>query len=333
MIDYLALRVPGKTPFTESFGRLYAGSRGDAKRWKSSQHYASAAAWDDCGLDVLLHVNCTMTDKPQHKLEIIRTGDKTYPEMVELAGRVFDCDPEALETMRVDLTADVHDVSVNWFKRHSYVRAKQTRRELGTVERYMTIGKGSAETLYSGVKPNQVRIYDKVAERRMQYGRYLRTFARESAELPDSAEVEATTFEAMYGHGMYDVITRVERQCAARDLERLQLTHLRSLQVRADSINPFEKMVIFDGQPLDPRIEDYEFTQWCAGMYLRGSVREFGLAETLRWLKANNPENFYRAKKTFEPFLRVADNTTGISADELKRLYQGSSYRQLQRAA
>jgi hypothetical protein len=333
MIDKLDLRVPGAAPFTESFGRLYAGMRADPKRWRQSKHYAASASFEDCGMDILLHVNCTMTKNPMHKLEIIRTGEKTYEEMVTLAARVFDSDPEDFGIMRIDLTADVEGVPVDWFKRHTLVRSKQTRREMGSVEPYMTIGKGRAETLYSGVKPNQIRIYDKTAERRMQYQKYVGKFAREVAGLPDSFEIEPTTFEAMYGHDMNEIVTRVERQVSARDVEKLGLSEMRSIRMRADSISPFEKMVFFDDQALDPRIEDYSFDVWNAGMNLQSRVREFGIAETHRWMRMQLGSNFNRAKKKYASFFRLSDNVVGIDSARLKNIYQASSYRQILRAA
>jgi len=282
---------------------------------------------------MLLHMSCTVTKQPIHKLEILRAGDKTIPEMRELAGRVFASDPDELAIMRVDLTADIEGVPVDFFKRHSMVQCKQTRRELGTVEHYQVVAKGKAETLYSGVKPNQIRIYDKTGERRMQYGKYLRRFARESAELPESAEIEATTFEAMYGHGMYDVITRVERQVAARDVEKIGVATLRALRLKADALNPFAKMVFFDGRDPDPRIEDWGFRDWHCGMDLRHRVEQFGLAEVEREMKCELGKNFHRQRKLFAPFLRMASNVVGIDSQRLRDAYASSTARQLLRVA
>ena len=331
VIDKLDLRVPGGTPFTESFGRLYGRMSWDAKRWRKSQYYSASASFDDCGLDVLLHMHCTMGDKDIHKMEILRSGEKTYAEMVHLCGRVFDCDPERLGIMRVDLTADVADVPVDWFKRHTLVQAKQTRREIGSVQTYQTVTKGRAETLYAGVKPNQIRIYDKVAERRMQYGKYLQKFHRMSAENGFAESLQPTSFEAMYGHNDAATITRVERQVAARDIEKMGLVTLKSL-TRADLLDPFKKMLFFDSPRFDERIEDWGFTDWCVGMHLQQRVRELGYSETYSWLRAQHGKNFDRAKKKYAAFLRVPDNVVSIDAARLRNEYRQSSYRQLQPA-
>jgi len=368
LLDKLDLRIEGDAPFTQSFGRLYSDSRGDRKRWKSSQHYAASASFEDCGLDAIVHIECTMTPKRMHKLEILRVGEKTLAECAEIASRIFEVEPDTHGVMRVDLTADVPGVPVDWFKRHTLARHKQIRRELGRMESYQNVSQGKSETIYHGKKPNQIRIYDKCAERRMQYGKYLARFAREhrigqtvmrdefanvnkasywstfehSEMLAEATHLlknvldgtQATTFEAMYGHGMWDVITRVERQAGTtREIEKLGLSTLHSVRLRGDSIDPFDKMVFFDGENEDPRIEDFKFKDWCCGMELRRRVEMFGVAEVQRWMRTNLGSNFDRTRKTLAPFLRLKDNVVGISAEGLKQAYQASTYRQLLSAA
>jgi hypothetical protein len=333
LIDWLDLRIPGHVPFTPRFSEVYAAAARDERRWRKSQHYVRVANFEDCGYDMALHMSCTVTKKPIHKIQIVRAGDKTVPQMRELAGSVFQMEPDDIEVMRVDLTADIEGVPVDFFKRHSLVRCKQTRRELGQAQPYQTVAKGMAETLYSGVKPNQIRIYDKSAERRMQYQKYCARFARESAHLPDSAEIVATTFEEMYGHEMFDVITRVERQVAGRDVEKIGVSSLRDLRLRADLLNPFEKMIFFDNREPDPRIEDWGWRDWHCGMDLRRRVHDFGIAEVERQMKADLGKNFQRQRKAFAAFLRLNSNVVGIDSQMLKNAYATSTARQLLRAA
>jgi len=333
LIDKLDLRIPGQVPFTPQFAEVYTSESRNEKRWRKSNHYVRVASFEDCGYEMLLHMGCTVTKEPLHKLEILRTGDKTVPAMRALAGSVFACDPDELGIMRVDLTADIEGVPVDFFKRHTKVRCKQTRRELGTVEPYQAVAKGVAETLYSGVKPNQIRIYDKTAERRMQYQKYLTRFARESAQLPESAEIQATTFEEMYGTGMWDVVTRVERQVAARDVEKLGISTLRALRLKADTLNPFEKMVFFENREPDPTIDDWGFVDWHCGMDLRRRVEMFGIADVERWMRAHLKQHFNRARKKYDSFLRITSNVVGINSQQLRDAYATSTARQLLRAA
>ncbi len=333
MIDKLDLRVPGHVPFTKQFADVYQFESRNEKRWRKSNHYVRVANFEDCGYEMLLHMGCTMTKQPIHKLEVLRAGDKTVPQMRELAGSVFDMNPDDLGIMRVDLTADIEGVPVDFFKRHTVVQHKRTRREFGTLEGYQTIAQGKAETLYSGVKPNQIRIYDKTSERRMQFEKMCVRFARETAELPESVEIEAPDFEKIYGHGMWDVITRVERQVAARDVEKLGLVSLRALRLKADLLNPFEKMIFFDGKEPEPRREDYSFRNWHCGMDLRRRVEMFGLADVERQMKAECGDNYKRERKAWAAFLRLKSNVVGIDAQGLRSAYATSTARQLLRAA
>jgi hypothetical protein len=335
LIDKLDLRIPGAVPFTPQFSDVYAATSRDEKRWRKSNHYVRVASFEDCGYEMLLHMGCTVTKEPLHKLEILRAGDKTLPEMRELAGRVFATDPDELGIMRVDLTADIEGVPVDFFKRHTVVRLKQTRREHFHVDPGQTVSKAVAETIYAGVKPNQIRIYDKTGERRMQYQKYCARFARESARLPESAEVQATTFEEMYGHGMYDVITRVERQVAARDVEKMGLRTLRALRMHADTLDPFARMVFFQTQELEPRLDDgFTPEAWHCGMDLRERVKMFGLADVERQMRNEwGAKNYLRARKKFASFLRLTSNVVGIDAQGLRNAYATSTARQLLRAA
>jgi hypothetical protein len=100
----------------------------------------------------------TMTSESFNKLEIYDAGDKSLSEMRRLTASIFDVDPDRLGLMRVDLCVDVYGVDVGWFKRHTIVQSKQTNREFGVVQPYITIQKGQTETLYAGVKPNQYRL-------------------------------------------------------------------------------------------------------------------------------------------------------------------------------
>ena len=114
MVDKLDLRIPGQVPFTPEFSRVYSSVSSDEKRWRKSNHYVRVASFEDCGYDMLLHMGCTVTKEPIDKLEVLRAGDKTLPEMRALAGEVFETDPDPLGLMRVDLTADLEGVPVDF---------------------------------------------------------------------------------------------------------------------------------------------------------------------------------------------------------------------------
>ena len=323
MIDKADLRVQRNVPFTKEFQEVYESSqRGDRRPWGSSRYFASTADLRGFGYDIRLHMFSTLTPEPIHKLEIYDAGEKTLQEMRALAASIFDCNPDRLGLMRVDLCADIHGVDVGWFKKHTIIQSKQTQRELGTVAPYQTVRKGRAETLYAGVKPNQFRIYNKALERLVRWKWYMRQLKRQAPEL------EPTQYEAMYGHSSEAIITRVERQLAGRDLGRMGFSTFESLTVAA-SISPFDKIKFYEATQHEPSIEEYGFTKWTSGMFLRGVVNDFGLAATRGFMKEKLGRNLYREWKRLEPFLCLPSETLGIDSSTLYTSFQQSVSRQL----
>jgi hypothetical protein len=303
-------------------------------RWKPDPAYSGRASFEDCGLDVIVHAECKMTKKRTHKIEILRAGEKTYDEMVALSQRIVICDPRDMGLMRTDLTADVPGVPVDWFKRHVNVKHKQTMRELGNVDAYQCVTKGRAETLYAGVKPNQVRIYDKTGERLARYQKHLRQIARMNREQPD-LRMEATPFEVLYGAPADQMITRVERQVHGEHLAKLGLVRFTDL-LTADLLDPFDKLVFYNETPHQERLMRNLSPQMrLAAEAIMYRVKTLGLTSTLNFMRTlyGDKSNFHRAKKDFDAFLRVADNVVGIDAKRLREVYQASTLRQLRRAA
>jgi hypothetical protein len=326
MIDKADLRVQRNVPFTREFSEVYeASQRGDKRPWGSSRYFAATADLRSFGYDVRLHMYSTLTKEPIHKLEIYDAGDKSYAEMQQLAASIFDCDPRRLGLMRVDLCVDIQGVDVGWFKRHTIVQSKQTQREFGSVAPYQTIRKGRAETLYSGAKPNQFRIYNKAAERLIRWKWYVRQLKRQAPGL------EPTSYLAMYGHSDDAIITRLERQIAGRDLERLGFTNFESLQTAA-TVSPFQKVVFYEATQSEPSIEEHGFMRWTSGMYIRQMVSEFGLAAVRGFMKEKLGRNLYREWDHIKPFLHVPDTAIGIDSSTLLNSYQSSVSYQLQRA-
>ena len=322
MIDKADLRVQSGVPFTRQFQKVYEASR-DAQRspWKSSRYFVLTADLRDFGYEVRLHMYSALTAKPIHKLEIYDAGEKSYGEMLSLAASIFDCDPGEMGLMRVDLCADVYGTDVGWFKRHTIIQSKQTHREFGSVSPYQTIRKGRAETLYAGVKPNQFRIYNKSEERLVRWKWYVRQLKR------DAPELDPTPYEVMYGHSPDTVITRIERQIAGRDLSRLGFSNFQSL-LAAPSVAPFEKIVFYDASDQEPSIDDYGFTTWTSGMYLRSMVQDDGLAAARGFMKDQLGRNIYREWKRMQPFLHVPDECIGLDGSTLTTLFQQSTSRQ-----
>ena len=324
VIDKADLRVPRNVPFTREFQEIYeASQRGEKRPWSSSRYFASTADLRAFGYDVRLHMYSTLTPEPIHKLEIYDAGEKSLSQMQRLAASVFDTDPGRLGLMRVDLCADVHGVDVGWFKRHAVVKAKQTTREFGSVAPYLTLRKGKAETLYAGAKPNQYRFYNKAAERLVRWRWYARQLGRQAPG------TEPTSYEVLYGHSPDAIITRVERQIAGRDLNRLGLLSFDGLKSAAE-LSPFEKVQLYGPVTGDPSVEESEFFVGPPACIYGRWFRREGLTRTRGWLREKLGRNVYREWKHYEPFLNVPDSALGITCDGLLSAYRSSARKQIE---
>ena len=312
----------------ETFGP-WAGSF-----WRPSQHYERVADLRPLGYPALLHMNCKRTKKPNHKLEFIETGDLSVSKMRVIGRTIFRDDPEQWGIMRADLTADV-PVPVRWFKEHTFAQFKRTTRELGNIQptRYQMVRKGDAETLYAGVKPNQLRIYNKTLERwarhQLDVQRVIRKAKKEASEqcrvfvMPD-----ILSFEERYGYSKDKVITRVERQCYGRDLEKLELKRFADLKY-GDILRPFDRIKFSEQGALDLSVETWGITDYLAGSALQTMVRDFGLNEVKRFFQRNvRGDHWKRSMDKYAPWI-AARTKESLTLDELTTEYQKSTRVQL----
>lgn len=364
MIDKADFRVPHNAPFTREFESMMKAA--DAPQiigqnlgvWRRSQLYERMGNFEAFGLDVVFHQRCTMTPEPNHKIEILRTGDKTVADMKGIVRQMFHVEPDGLGILRTDLTADVDDIPVPWFRDNTLVQHKRTVREIGHIPGgpFMTIGKGIAETIYSGVKPNQLRIYNKTLERlqRLQKNN-LRTTLQNKKNLqefggtvskrqrlildiagacPELQEADSDlfvnppTFEQMYGYSPDKIITRVESQIAGKSLEHFGLRIMHDLH-HTPSVKPFEKLVFINDRYREPRQDEYDFFEWFTGLYFRQYAKDHGIAATKRLMQQSNKSrtNFYRRWKFYEPFIHTANRR--LTYSQLQRNYEDSCHAQL----
>ena len=131
----------------------------------TSKFYKAVADLRPFGFDAMLHID--QKRYGTHKVEIFETGKKSMAEIQHTLEGIVDCDPGGCRLGRIDLAADVRDVSLSWFREHAYVQYKQfICAHAKVVDAEQTeMGKKIYQTLYFGKRPSCVRIYDKVAER------------------------------------------------------------------------------------------------------------------------------------------------------------------------
>jgi hypothetical protein len=172
MIDKIEAMIERGTYFRGELNELRRGSPWDAfsSLLRPSKFYKAVADLRPFGFDAMLHIE--QKRYGTHKVELFETGKKGIAEIESTLERIVDCDPGGCRLGRIDLAADVRDVSLSWFREHAYVQYKQfiCAHAKEVVEAESTeMGKKIYQTLYFGKRPLCVRIYDKVAERVAHY--------------------------------------------------------------------------------------------------------------------------------------------------------------------
>lgn len=302
--------------------------------FRQSKHYARMADLRPFGIEAILHERCHMTKKPNHKLEILETGSKTLREIEAIQRQCFHMNPKDAGIIRVDLTADINDVPVQWFRDHVMVDHKRTTREMGTIppSKYMTVAKGTSETLYRGVKPNQIRIYNKTGERlerlhreNLRRGHHNR---KSIAEGQGAILLMPRTFEQVYGYPESKVITRVERQIGSvPSLQKISLTQMGDLY-RTTEIEPFTALRFVNDKETPLCKADFTPEAWCAGLFLMQTAAKYGVTETKRQMKELwGTKDFSRAWKKYEPFMQTPDKK--CTYKDLQKEFTNSCWKQI----
>lgn len=205
MIDKLDLRILRRTPFTSEFERVYSELRAmDKGPFRAAKYYEYAGDLREYGYRSRLSMYCTTDKLGNHKLELRDVGEMKLSGILNEIAQIFDIDPRQLRIMRVDLAADVPDISVQWFRETVRVANKRWRAAVTGDAFYSEMGNGTIQTLYFGKRPNLIRIYDKQAEYRHAYKALVRNLGK---------DVVPPSFESLYGAVANDrLLTRVERQ-------------------------------------------------------------------------------------------------------------------------
>ena len=333
MVDKLDVRIPADAQLSTEFGKVYADTRGDPKYWHCSEHYMSVGDLRPFGIEAILHLGLRhrrpSAKGHSHKLELLDTGVSKYKDWLSVIEGVFDV-PVArkksstsqltpggipqLGVMRVDLAADVTDVSVSWFRNHMRVLWKRRLAEIG---RYMVVSQGEGETLYFGKKPNCFRVYNKAAELREQHKKCLRQC---------SCDSEPPSFEQLFGVASDARITRVERQFGGGRLPASPMT-LAQLR-RLPEYDPFSNVEILPAEwtPVE------KLTSNCvdlAGERVRQLVQEQGIQRTRQLIQLRDPQNASRTLTRLDPFFQTEDEGPGITRERLVELYRNGVSKQL----
>jgi hypothetical protein len=287
-IDKLDVRVPRRTPFTPEFQEVYRHAS-DKGLLRPSNYYSKTGDFRSYGYQVRLHMYANFGRKQNskgahdHKLELYDTAEMKFDEMLAEISRVFVCEPLDLEMMRRDVCVDVKGVSLDWFKTHSRVEFKRNIRDIG----YMIVNARNVETFYLGEKPNQFRLYNKVAERLYQYEWMLRESEKQGLPI--------RSFQQVFGHSESAIITRVERQYGGSQCGGT----LRSL-LKIDRTNPFEPLKFLKSN----RAEISPFGVDCTTYWAAQHLQKLAGENSTQFVRAHisNIVGSKNVKKTWDRF-------------------------------
>jgi hypothetical protein len=348
VIDWVGVRIPDFT----APGPILAGPLEQLRRgatipyFKPSRHYQHVC---DCrepfALDAMVHLKFRYGRK-NHKVEIIDAGQKTIDEMAGIITRLFQIDPWTLQVMRIDLAADVEGVPVPWFRDHAYVNRKQfsSRIEKSFEQelQFVAMGSALAQTIYAGKRPHLFRIYDKLAEWRIQLRKLERDYNRfnRGMEGMDFSEEEryyaqriAPTFREYcrrFGYEFHpgNSLTRVERQVGGPRVPP-ELSKFGALRY-AHELNPFTALKIIPGerfQVLDSPPEDVSIRNWLAAIGFETLKEHLGSAQLARQIVLRHGNN--NGRRILESLARCGPDTRdSVTLEQIQESYRVSTLAQ-----
>lgn len=319
MIDKLDLRLPvsaGLTRLVSDYTRPSPFAE-YSTRVRPAHYYAGRADLRHVGIDALLHLQCKSTHGHDHKLEILDVGKKSHRDILSLIEKVTPANPQTFGIMRIDLTADVREIPVSWAREHVRFKFKRSQREYGEIK-FCVIGKSKVETITAGNRPNVFRIYDKVAESKVQFRQLLKKQSKDS---------EPLVFEHEFGFREEDTVTRFERQCGGA-LIPPDLATFGRLQ-RAVSFNPFNNLEIVGASNLAPLIpEQCDGIEYYAALGMQQEQRRLGMQGFRKQLNQQTKGNGARTMQRYGRFL-ANEGGLSLSAADLFETYKNSTQRQL----
>jgi hypothetical protein len=212
-IDKLDVEIPFGMKMRREFSKAWNfKSYGAPIVKRRSDLYSETADLSPMGIPARLSMGHRHHKRLGPKLEIFEAGGLAYSDWICIAERIFqgdDGDVQDSTILRVDLTADIEEVSVPDFAGMLYAQYKQTTRTRhnGLIEEVRRKG---SQTMYYGVRPHQSKIYNKTLHRLNDL-----LPKHNKARVKQGLSVES--FQQVFGHSPDKIITRVERLCGDRE--------------------------------------------------------------------------------------------------------------------
>lgn len=248
MIDKLDVGISSKAPYRRSFAKLIAISESPEWRdkvWRDGGHYRRRGDLREVSggeLPVILHIGNKHDWKADDKVELIETGILKMSEMKETIESMYQFEPGDSRVIRLDLCSDIETTPVEWFRNNTYFSHKQTHRTIPFSE----ISSRRAQTIIAGIKPRQIRIYDKTGHREYLLARETRSMKRGDRLEAFGGTFEkpgSMSFEQRWGYAREKTVTRIERQMGGGEPKILQLDRVGNLDRLAFGFDPFERII------------------------------------------------------------------------------------------
>jgi hypothetical protein len=261
------------------------------------------------GLSSVLYLNSKASGSD--KLVLFGVGEMSFAEITSQVATLFYGDTERLKVKRIDLAVDVVDYSVRWFKGHTSVAMKRSGCEFGRLYRDE---RARVETLYFGARPNVIRIYDKLAQLRVQTRRTKMRWQQVGAS-PHAGNESCEQSRPL---------TRVEHQYGGGRIPQ-ELETLGNLRDKALNINPFEPLE-FSATGYAPIPDDLGGSPFLKTLGMRTLVADRGLQGAMAEL---NHRTGGKAKRLLRSIPGYSDEDEPVKFPDLVTKYRQSLAAQL----
>jgi len=347
VIDKLDVRIPAGATFAQSFPLRSELQRGElVPGFFPSRFYALNGDLREFGIDAAIHLGYRR-GQPQHKLELIDTGEKSYAEVLAAITAVFNVDPFSLALMRLDLAADIPDVPVGWFRDHARFRFKQFSSRIEKASQaeevqFVEMGTAAAQSLYVGKRPNLVRIYDKRHELWLRWRQLIRETERFEAALMELGcsgvivwKPTFVEFCRVHRIGNAKVLTRIERQIGGSRFPD-GLATVGDLRNLAD-FDPFENLEIVSARHYrnaaaliaSPEAAPTPIRDRLAGIGLQCVCSEIGTQKGFALVTRHGNGNGRRVLHSLRPFWPGTRDSIGCTREQIIEAFRASVSAQL----
>ena len=324
-IDKLDLSVSAKARFTPAFKRAW-NSPEIEKLKKPGGLYSVKADLRKVGLPVIVSFEHLHHKHLGPKMEIQRAGDMYYSQLAEVHEQIFEGDAFEDEILRVDLTADVHGVTVQEYGRAMWHLYKQThQQEYGDGDYYhltRSVGRGAAQTLYYGRKPHQMRFYNKTLHR-------LQVLLPALHRQQKKHGIPPSSFQEVYGYDPFEIVTRVERHMGDRETRDVWGVQKFGEIHRLAQCDPFERLRFVEDARGGRSLNDLDGAARAFILLLRNERDDVGVDQMKTWLRSQ-----YRDPRAFRKYWQenehlILDHNPAIARENLTRQYRSSLMKQL----